>query len=259
MLSRFSYLWVLCAVVAQFLTSGAFAEPHDGGAIMESWRFNHYHRLEVANRSEKLYLVKVLSSHVQTDGHTELDLPALLVAMRPWATGEDEDVAMETLWFFSLLGPGAAPALPSILEVAKSPQRTIAVRTSAMYSICEVGDLHALRSTMDALLNDDSAEIRITAAQALAIYDSDSMSIAMPFLVESLSDPELRMATVSVLGSLGESAEDALPALESLLQQLQREGASESDLDHISTAIRRLRGINDSRDYRPGHVRRLKD
>lgn len=125
-----------------------------------------------------------------------------------------------------LIGP---PALPALLAAAKSPDVTM--RIGAARALGGITDAPGqARGATVALLNDPSAEVRLTAATALGQAPNPQ---TVPALVAKFEDPD---------GRVGDAAADTLtrigkPAVPALISTLQA-GAGSSKVYYASRALR---------------------
>jgi HEAT repeat protein len=129
---------------------------------------------------------------------------------------EDDYRRLTALQTIGNRGNPARSAVPEVLALLKT-EKNRDVRAQAGKTLSQIG-APALEGLIGALA-DPSADVRFTAAQALARFGPDAAD-AVPALAARLADDAagVRAAAAAALGEIGPRAQPALPALADVLQ-----------------------------------------
>jgi len=149
---------------------------------------------------------------------------------------EDEWAQYMSVKTLALIGPGAGVAVKELVARLKE-EKTSRIREWIPYALSRIG-----ASSPDAAagvafaLKDSDAKVRVQAARALA--NSGQPKIAVPALMQSLSDPvpRVQLAAIQALGNLGPAAKDASEELTGLLKKPELREASSSALKQFGAA-----------------------
>lgn len=140
-------------------------------------------------------------------------LPTLVKALEG---DEDEAVRASAAGALAQMGPEAKPAMPALVAAIRDEKR--GVRLAAANALVQIG-ADAVADLTEALNSDDTGT-QLVAARALGQMGTDGF----PALVEALENGNMfaKFQAASVLGFMGAGANDAIPALEKLLDDSDR-------------------------------------
>src|SRR5262245_28038760 len=163
---------------------------------------------------------------------------------------QDADLAVSwrALWALCVIGPDAIESVPEVLKLLEHPQDK--VRAAAIFTLGEIGPIAdetaarivktirtrsplvrfqavlAIRKAgndvipdLEALLDDDDADIRTAAGFAVSLFGSKAKAV-IPTLEAALEDEDknVREAAAYALGSMEQTAAKSLPKLIDLIQ-----------------------------------------
>jgi HEAT repeat protein len=135
--------------------------------------------------------------------------------------GKNVHARCEALLALGGIGPGAAAAVPVVIEALKDPEEKVCY--SACYALGKMGSA-ALKAEpeLQKKLQDKDPTVALAAAWALAKINpkcSETAARSVPLLIQGLSDPEprVRMEAAIALRCLGPAAKPAVPALKAAL------------------------------------------
>src|SRR5262249_8197039 len=126
------------------------------------------------------------------------------VSYRIKLTGDrDINLRYKAVLSLSALGPKAAPAVPTLIQLLSDPDKQL--RALAASALANIGVETA--SHLTKVLQSANAEARASAAALLAKYRGEDTAVA-PALVEALNDDskDVRIRVIVALGTLGPRA-----------------------------------------------------
>jgi len=236
--------WILAILsMVLFHDSYALAEKvEEGGAIVSPLDVIPYGRLEQANSSEQLYLLRRINEKLYSNRELDINISTLLGMIEPLILSVDDDIAIEAVCILCHLGPKASSAIPNIQTVILSENRSDRLRIQAINALHATNESGAIVETTKTLLASKKIEIRFWAAMSLATTNREYLGLAMPTVIEALSVPEHRMSAVSFINAIGPDAKTAIPALRVLKNALKDEKDSKLDLDFVTDTILKIEG-----------------
>ncbi len=141
----------------------------------------------------------------------------------------------------------------SMLIKALNNDEEVLVRSNAATALGKIGDAHAVPALIEAL-GDEEASVRVNAAAALVKIDNSKKDMVIPVLVEVLMSGRTAAGgeygcpsaeAASILGRMGESAKEAVPALVEVLNDV----SSRADVrGNAAQALRYIEPIEIYRD-----------
>ncbi len=179
-------------------------------------------------------------------------VPALITAIK-----QDRDLFVRR---FAVQALGTAKADPKVAVPVLKPLIKDNEKELAEAAITALGSMGptAVAPLIDALNNkpkplakkekgkktpkvpDSSAHLRNKAAEALGQIGPEARA-AVPALIQTLKDPEVRAAAITALGAMGPAAKEALPALQELTKA--KGAKKDKALKQLTTtAIKKIRG-----------------
>lgn len=151
---------------------------------------------------------------------------------------QDRGVRIATVHALELLSRKAEGVMPALATALQDPAPEVRIATCAVLSRMGPDAKDALPA-LQACRKGEDYQVRVSATAAAIAIDPELSPKVVPDLVEILDDknPEARRGAVYLLGQIGTPAKTALPALQRLLQDENRDVrlAAEQAIKRITT------------------------
>jgi HEAT repeat protein len=134
------------------------------------------------------------------------------------ASAEDK-VKVTALQELSRVGSDVKPALPAITKLLKDGSTEVRIQAANTLAVLSTNALDAVPALMEALRKDKEAKVRSYAAFAFKTMARDAKT-AVPALIDGLKDKddEVRCVCADALGRMGPDAKEAVGALAATLK-----------------------------------------
>ncbi len=130
---------------------------------------------------------------------------------------KNDETRLESLGLLALFGSAAEPALPQLLEIAKSDNAELRGEAFLVMSQLESHAAEIVPLLVSAA-SDDNPQVVVQAVRALTRLSKHAAS-AMPQIMAGLQrDLRVRREFLLLVDAMGPAAVDALPALEKLVK-----------------------------------------
>src|SRR5262249_5587294 len=162
-------------------------------------------------------------------------VPALVAAVKD----DNAAVRYHAVAILGGMGADGAPAIPELIDAAKSPKEDAGVRQRAIYALGEIraAEQRCVPCLLETLQGKDP-DLDELAGEALGKFGSKAKS-AVPGLVKMVEGRQGKLGVVvGVLGKIGPEAKAAVPALQGLAadpQYRELQPLIERALDQIQT------------------------
>jgi HEAT repeat protein len=161
------------------------------------------------------------SSAIEAVGKIDQGTKEVVAALIEALKDNTDNVRVAAVLALNGMKDSAKPAIPALLNALSD--KNADVRRFAIFDLSRSGAGEKAVLAVSRLLRDDTYHVRQAAFQYLNGLKPEQIKEAVPALIAALKDPNLWIAAIDLLASIGPDAKEAVPALNELLRSDQAE------------------------------------